>query len=388
MNSSESIVTATFSRKLITAAAIGAAILGATVIVSPDRAWANLLLMSYYLITLGLGGALVLALTNVCGASWNVGFRRVPEALTGLLPVGGVLLLTALAIRLPDYGWHHHGEGGAGTFWFKEIWLTPSFFAFRAVTYVLLWIILSRIMVGNSRRQDVHSEKINARINTRVSVLFLAVFAITISLAGIDWIMALEPMWFSTMWGVYQFSGVIQSTLAAVIIACILLRRWGPLAGGFTDEHLHDLGKLLLGFSCFWMYIWFSQYMLIWYSNIPEETSYYIVRLQGPWMPVVVSALVLNWIIPFFVLLPRVCKRSETIMLRVAVVVLIGRWVDLGVMIFPPVTGATPLFGLPELASMLTLCSLGSWLFLRSFSGVAPVPDNDPYLSESLHYHA
>ena len=253
---------------------------------------------------------------------------------------------------------------------------------------MLLWIILSRIMVGNSRRQDIHPDKSNARINTRVSVLFLAVFAITISLAGVDWNMALEPMWFSTMWGVYQFAGVIQSTLAAIIIACVLLRKWGPLAGCFTDEHLHDLGKLLLGFSCFWMYIWFSQYMLIWYSNIPEETSYYIVRLQGPWMPIVVSTLVLNWIIPFFVLLPRVCKRSETIMLRVAIVVLIGRWVDLGVMIFPPVTGATPLFGLPELASMVTLCSLGVWLFLRSFTRVASVPDNDPYLSESLHYLA
>jgi len=93
--------------------------------------------------------------------------------------------------------------------------------------------------------------------------------------------MALEPLWFSTMWGVYQFSGLIMGTLATMIIACVTLRKFGPLAGVFRDEHLHDLGKLLLGFSCFWMYIWFSQYMLIWYSNIPEETSYFIPRTQG-----------------------------------------------------------------------------------------------------------
>ncbi len=388
MNSPQLAVAPAFLRKLMAVVVVGAVILGVTAVVSPDRAWANLLLLSYYLITLGLGGALFIALTNVCGASWSVAFRRVPEALTGLLPVAGVLVLVAVALRLPQYAWHHHGHGGPGTFWFKELWLSSKFFAVRAVAFVLLWIVLARILVWNSRRQDTRAGVSNVPINTGVSVLFLGVFAITISLAGVDWIMALEPLWFSTMWGVYQFSGLIMATLAAMIIACICLRRMGPLEGIFTDEHLHDLGKLLMGFSCFWMYIWFSQYMLIWYSNIPEETSYFIPRLHGPWAPVVVGSLVLNWIIPFFALLPRPSKRSESIMLRVCVVVLIGRWVDLSVMIFPPVIGTTPLFGLPELASVAIPCGLASWLFFRSFSAAPPVPAGDPDLVASLHYHA
>lgn len=387
MNSSQLKIPQSFNRKFMTAAVAGAVVLGLTAVVSPDRAWANLLLVAYYLITLGLGGALFIAMTTVCGAGWCAAFRRVPEAMTGLLPVAGLILLAVLAVRLPQYGWHHHGEGDAGTFWFKELWLQPTFLAGRAVGYVLLWIAFSKLLVGKSHRQDDQVAPSNTPINTKTSILFLFVFAFTISMAGVDWIMALEPLWFSTMWGVYQFSGLIMATLATMIIACVTLRRFGPLDGVFREDHLHDLGKLLIGFSCFWMYIWFSQYMLIWYSNIPEETSYFIPRTQGPWGPVMVGSIVLNWVIPFFVLLPRPCKRSESVMLKIAVVVLIGRWVDLYVMIFPPVTGDTPVFGFPEVATMACVCGAAVLLFTRSFAGTRPIPKNDPYLSESLHYH-
>ena len=173
-----------------------------------------------------------------------------------------------------------------------------------------------------------------------------------------------------------------------MIVACILLRRHGPLASVFHEDHLHDLSKLLLGFSCFWMYIWFSQYMLIWYSNIPEETSYFISRTHGPWGPIVLASIALNWVIPFFVLLPRPCKRSESVMLKIAAVVLLGRWVDLYIMIFPPVTGNTPVFGIPEVATIIGLCCLVPLLFIRSFAAAASVPQNDPWLADSLHYHA
>jgi hypothetical protein len=385
MKSGSLVIPPALSRKLSTTALATAAILGITAIIAPDRAWANLLLAALFLVTLGLGGALFIALTNVCGAGWSVAFRRVPEALTGLLPLGGALLLVAVLAHLRQYAWHHHGDGDAGTFWFKELWLEPKFFAARAVSFVMLWIAFSRVLVNQSRRQDTMAD---ASASVVTSILFLAMFAITISLAGVDWIMALEPMWFSTMWGVYQFSGLILSTLAAMIIACILLRRYGPLAGVFRDDHLHDLSKLLLGFSCFWMYIWFSQYMLIWYSNLPEETSYFVTRTHGSWGPIVVASIVLNWVIPFFVLLPRPCKRNEGIMLKISIVVLLGRWVDLYVMRFPPTTGNTPVFGIPEVATIIGLCCLIPLLFMRSFAAAEPVPRNDPWLAESLHYHA
>jgi hypothetical protein len=219
--------------------------------------------------------------------------------------------------------------------------------------------------------------------------MFLAVYAVTFSLASADWIMALEPMWFSTMWGVYNFAGMTLAALAMLVILCILLSMPGrPLQGTFTTEHLHDLGKLLVGFSCFWMYIWFSQYMLIWYANIPEETSYFITRTQGPWGPVVVVSIILNWIVPFFVLLPRPAKRSAGVMLKVAVVILIGRWVDLYVMVFPPTVGATPVFGIWEIAAIVSAALTGLILVDRAFKAANPVPRSDPYLTESLNYHA
>jgi len=361
-------------------------IAGATVV--PDRTWSNLLIVAFYLTTLGLGGGLFIALAYITGASWNVAFRRVPEAMAGILPLAGIGLLAVLLVRMERYGWHHHGHGDAGTFWFKELWSYPPFWAARAVVYVGLWVLLSRAMIMVSRRQDQSGNVRLTFVNRRLSALFLAVYATTFSLASCDWLMLLEPMWFSTIWGVYNFSGMIQATLAAMVIVCLLLRRpGGPLHGTFTDEHLHDLGKLLLGFSCFWMYIWFSQYMLIWYSNIPEETSYFIPRTHGPWGPIMVLNIVLNWIVPFFVLLPRPCKRSGGVMAKIAVVVLIGRWVDLYLMVFPSTLGATPVFGIWEVASVSCLVSVFGWLFCRSFFAAAPVPRGDPLLGESLHYH-
>ena len=135
MKSLPHVIPQTLSRKLSAAAVAAASVLVVTAMVAPDRAWANLLLGSYFLVTLGLGGSLFIALTNVCGAGWSVAFRRVPEAMTGLLPLGGALLLVALLTHLRQYAWHHHGDGDPGTFWFKQLWLEPKFFAVRAVAY-------------------------------------------------------------------------------------------------------------------------------------------------------------------------------------------------------------------------------------------------------------
>jgi len=366
---------------------VGGLLLVVGALVAPLRVWSNLLLGFYYLVTLGLGAAVLIALTYVSGAGWSVAFRRVPEAVAGVLPLSSLGLLAVLGVRLSHYTWHPTGTAGVGTYWFKELWLQPAFFAARAVAFLLLWILVSRWMIRTSRRQDVHSGPALTSTNTRLSALLLVIFAPTFSLAGADWIMALEPMWFSTMWGVYQFAGMIVAALATVIILCILLRRAGPLHGTFTDEHLHDLGKLLFGFSSFWMYIWFSQYMLIWYTDIPEEAFWFAQRAHGAWGPIQVANLVLNWGVPFFVLLPRPCKRSESVMMRVAVLLLVGRWLDLYQMIFPATFGTTPVFGIWEVAAAACLFGLFVLLVRRSWSAADPIPRGDPYLAESLHYH-
>ena len=368
-------------------AVVSTMVLAVGALVAPERVWSNLLLVGFYLVTLSLGGALFIALAYICNSFWNVGFRRIPEAMTGLLVPASIGLLAVLAVGRQQYAWHPHGGGEAGTFWFKEMWTTPSFWMIRAVVYIAIWAILSRALVAVSRRQDQSGSVALTHMNKRLSAIFLIAYAITFSLASFDWLMLLEPMWFSTVWGVYNFAGMVQATLAVIVILAIVLRKRGPLRSAFTDDHLHDLGKLLLGFSCFWMYIWFSQYMLIWYTNMPEETSYFMLRTQGPWAPLMVINIVLNWIAPFFILLPRPCKRSESVMIKVAVVVLVGRWVDLYLMVLPSTIGTTPQFGIWEAASVGLLLGAFGWLFYRSFAKAPPVPINDPLLSESLHYH-
>ncbi len=361
-----------------------------------ERIWSNMLIGSFFLVTLALGGVLYIAISYVVGAGWNAAFRRVPEAMAGVLPLAGLTLLFVLAIKLKQYGWHHHGDGDAGTFWFKELWLTPKFWIMRAVIIMVLWILFAKRIVSVSRKQDITGDKNLTTSNVRVSALFLVVFGLSFSVASWDWIMALDPMWFSTIWATYHFSGLFQATLAVIVIFSLLLRRnRGPLEKTFTDEHLHDLGKLMLGFSCFWMYIWFCQYMLIWYSNIPEETAYFIPRTHTSWGPVMILNITLNWGIPFLVLLPRPAKRSSSIMMKVACVVLIGRWVDLYTMVFPsvlklkdsPLKVSPPLFGIWEIASICFFASLFGLCFAWAFAAAKPVPQHDPYLPESSHYH-
>ena len=374
----------------------GALVMLIGAVFAPIHVWSNLLVAAFYLLTMALGGALFIALTYITGAGWPVAFRRIPEAMAGLLPIAGAAMLAVLLVRINAYGWHHHGEGSAGTMWFKEMWLTPFFWILRSVVYIGVWTLLARLLIARSRKQDQTGDTAITVGNVRLSALFLIVYAITFSLASIDWIMALEPLWFSTMWGVYNFAGMIQAALALVVLLGLALRRPGlPLHGVFTDEHLHDLGKLLIGFSCFWMYIWFSQYMLIWYTNIPEETSYFITRTQGPWGPIVVVCIVLNWAIPFLALLPKPSKRSASVMLRIAVVVLVGRWVDLYLMVIPSTATELKFTGwsvaviccIVGLGALCCIVGVGGLIVFRSFAAARPVPVQDPYLSESLHYH-
>lgn len=385
----DAILTENQKRRLCWVALASVLVLLAGLVFDPERAWSNLLVGAFGLLTMGLGGTVFVALTCVSGAGWHVAFRRVPEAMAMIVPVAGAAVLLVLLLRIREYGWHHHGEGDAGTFWFKELWLTPLFWYLRAVGYVAIWSLLGARLVARSREQGRASRETQLSSNVGLSAWFLAVYAVTFSLASVDWIMALEPLWFSTMWGVYGFAGMILSSLAVVVVLGILLSAPGrPLAPIFRQEHLHDLGKLLLGFSCFWMYLWFSQYMLIWYSNIPEETSYFVARTHGSWGPVVVASIVLNWGLPFFVLLPKRAKRSRGVMIKVAAVILVGRWVDLYLMVFPPTVPGGPVFGLWELAALCAVAASGLLLLDRSFSASDPVPKNDPYLTESLHYHA
>jgi len=306
--------------------------------------------------------------------------------MSAALPYGAGVVLFLLAFGSSLYPWTQAGSH-ASAFAFKHAWLSFPFWLVRAVGYLAVWILFAVAIIRTSRRQDLDGNISHTLKANRLSVAFLLLFALTFWLASVDWIMSLEPMWFSTIFGVYNFAGMFSSGLAVVIILLHWLGKHAPLRDFVNKEHFHDLGKLLFGFTTFWMYIWFSQYMLIWYANIPEETSYYITRTQGWWLPLFVLNMLLNWAIPFAVLLPRGPKRDSSRLVKVAWVVMAGRVLDIYLLIVPATAGAIPVLGLWEIAPVCAAGAVFLLAFLRAIRQSPQVPHRDPYLAESLHYH-
>jgi hypothetical protein len=307
--------------------------------------------VGYGLLELGLGGAVLLALLFVTGARWSEVIRPVAEKLTGLLPVGAVGVAIVLIADPSLYPWTREvGESGSG---FQAFWLSRPFFLLRAFIYLALWLGLVYLLVRASRRNDAPADS-----RVRVSAVFLVVFALTCWLASVDWIMSLEPKWSSTIFGVYHFSGVFLGALAAVIVLVVWFDQRGDFGAHLTQNHRRDLGTLLFSFSSFWMYLWFCQYLLIWYVNNPEEAEYYVRRQQDAWQPIFLANVVLNWGVPFAVLLFRPAKESPRVLLTVAVIVLLGRWLDVYLMVLPPVVGSASIWDASLLLGTVGLATL------------------------------
>ena len=369
-------------RFLKTLTAAGVAIFLAGMALSPHRAWTALLMAGFLMTGFGLAGVVFVAIQYACGAGWSTAFRRVPEAMAAILPFGLAALAVAFVGNPSAYPWTHHDPHAP----FQRFWLRWPFFLARAAVYMAVWMGFAAAIVRTSRRQDKDGSVGHTRRNVRLSILFLMAFAVTFWLASFDWVMSLEPAWVSTIFGIYNFAGMFSSGIALLALFTLWLRR-GPLRDFVNEEHLHDLGKLLFAFSTFWMYIWFSQYMLIWYANIGEETAYYVARLRNAWGPLFLLNMVLNWAVPFAALLSRGAKRSPRAMGRVAAVVLAGRVLDVYLMIAPPLQGPRPIAGVWELGVLAGAAGAVVLAFYRGIRQASPVPVNDPFLQESLHYH-
>ncbi|MCC7418465.1 MAG: hypothetical protein IT176_15110 [Acidobacteria bacterium] len=364
-------------------AAAGAVGIGLGLLRTPDRTWAGLLIASFGLAAAGVGGVVFIALCTVSGATWPVAFRRIPEALAAALPAGALGLAAVFLLRPTLYPW----LAGETLHGFKGAWLSPAFFFTRAAIYLGLWALFAWLIVRTSRAQDHDGSARHTARRIKLSAAFVVIFALSFWLASYDWIMSLEPHWYSTIFGVYNFAGLFSCVVAIVVLLAMGLRRAGLLQPALRDEHLHDLGKLLFAFSSFWMYIWFCQAMLIWYTNIPEESVYYVRRLEGSWATLFYLNVALNWVVPFVLLLTRQAKRTRMIAYA-AGVVLLGRWLDLYLMIWPAAIAGAPHVGIGEIAPAVAAAGLLLLAFARSFASAPPVPLRDPALSASLHYHS
>ena len=348
------------------------------------RMWASFLLNAFFFLTVALGAVVFVSINRVANAGWDTALRRVPEAMMTYLPLGSLLMLGVFFGRNQLYEGLHSFFGYAGKpMVFKNAWLNAPFFFGRMAFILGAWTLLAWLIKRESKRQDLDDNLTHTIQLKRYAAIFLLVFGLTFTFASFDWLMSIEPLFYSTIYAFYVIAGVLLSGFASITVLTIVLRRMGFLPE-VNEHHLHNLGKLVFGFSAFWAYIWLCQYLLIYYANLPEETIYYLRRMQTPaWKTLFFLNILLNWLLPFALLLPRSVKRSGGWLMTACIIVLIGHWIDLYVMIFPAYEYSA-LLSVVDIAILLGFSSL----FIQSFAGglrqSALVPRNDPYLEESL----
>ncbi len=352
------------------------------------RTWFSFIHNHFYFMSLSLGGLFFAALQWLTGAMWSATVRRVSEAFAAYLPIS-LLSFLVLYFGIHDlYLWsipsHVHGdlvlEGKSG-------YLSAGFFVLRNVLAISLWIFFAKKFVGNSLAQDATGDLNLSKKNQFLAPVFMILFALSYTMVSFDELMSLDPHWFSTIFGVYCFAGLFYSNLALTCVVSIWLKRKGCLAGIVNENHFHDLGKFMFAFTVFWAYIGFSQFMLIWYANMPEETGYFLHRFNGGWLYVSLFLLIGKFMGPFFLLLPRDAKRNETHLFRVGIFMLVAQWMDIYWLVQPEFSPSGPLFGWIEFGVTLGFLGVFGSVVLRFLSRHNVVAIGDPRLLEAVYHH-
>jgi hypothetical protein len=340
-----------------------------------------------FFLSIAVGGLFFVLMLVVTWAGWGVTLRRVLENVMATLPVFALLFVPIWLGRHELYEWMNPEQVAKNPILQgKSAFLNEGFWFVRALVYFTVWSGLAAFFSTQSQKQDeTGDERLSARMRS-VAPIGTFLFALTTTFAAIDWIMALEPEWYSTMFGVYFFAGSVIGILSFTILIVNFAHAQGALRGVVTVEHLHDVAKLLFGFTIFWAYIAFSQYFLIWYGNIPEETIYYMKRQVGSWQSIGMLLAGGHFLFPFFFLMPRAVKRNSALLALIAVWQLLMHFLDLHWAIMPILHPEGVRLGVADVAAF---CAVGGF-FLAALGWVssrrALVPLRDPRLAESLSF--
>lgn len=376
-------------------AAIGLAVAIAGMALAPARTLANWLMCAVLFTGIGLFGMVIISINAVTGAAWHTTMRRPLEAMTAFLLPGMIAMLALVPFMGQLYPWasgHDPGGHEGHLLHHKAPWLNVPFFAVRIVLLFGIWMAFRHFMLRASRAMDTPgpgAESARRRM-AGIGAAFLVTFAITFSVAAFDWLMSLEPTWFSTIFAAMHFAGAFLGGLAMAILLLALLHRLGHLRKIVNRNHYHTLAQWTFAMSCFWAYLWFCQMMLIWYSNIPEETQHYLLRSSGGWWALTfVINPALNFALPFLFLLPRPAKRNRGLLVRVALVILVGRWVDMAVaalvVVSPSGLGGSVGAGWIEAGILAGFAGVFVLVVLRALGKSPLVAAGDPLLEEGAH---
>lgn len=363
-----------------------------------NKPWANLMVNNFFFLAIALGALFFLAIQFAAQAGWATVIIRVMEAmsqflfipmiimvvlvLTGTMHIGGNHIWHWLQEGIMDPNSPNYDEIIAG----KEGYLNSGFFTVRTLIYFIGWVGAAMLLRKMSLKMDKGGNA-NAQWKKmrNFSAGFLVFFAVTSSTSAWDWIMSIDTHWFSTLFGWYTFAGIFVSALTVMTLIVLYLKSKGYMQE-VNHSHIQDLGKFMFAFSVFWTYLWFSQFMLIWYSNIPEEVTYYMAR-WGEYKGLFFTMLALNFVFPILILMSRDSKRNYGFLVTAGIFMIIGHWLDVYIMITPGTVGGQWSIGLTHIGTFLGFAGLFIYIVFSALAKASLMPVNHPMLKESKHHH-
>jgi hypothetical protein len=351
---------------------------------------------------IGLIGLFFVAIQYAAQAGWSAPIKRIPLAMGQWIPFAGILMLVIWFVAKGDlFHWTHHDLYQVGSadydaildkkaiyfFWLGEKGGFPTFYILRMVIFFGLWYWFYTMIKKHMLAEDIEGGTQHWSSARKLSAIFLVIFAVSSSVAAWDWVMSIDPHWFSTMFGWYVFASWWVAGLATITLLVVNLKEAGYLKM-VNSNHLHDLGKFIFAFSIFWTYIWFSQFMLIYYANIPEETVYFIERIKNaPYSWIFYLNLILNFVLPFLLLMTRDAKRHTAMLKLVCPIIIVGHWFDFYNMVTPGIMQYNGGLGLLEIGLALIFFAAFLFVSLNALSKMPLVAKHDPMMEESLNHH-
>ncbi|WP_055435931.1 hypothetical protein [Lacinutrix algicola] len=356
-----------------------------------NRPWSAFYVAAFFFMMIALGALAFYAIQYVSQSGWSPLVLRVMEGITAyLLP--GALIVLAIAVASGTIGHYNifvwmdpevvaHDKLIQG----KTGWLNIWGFLIRGLIFIGGWSLYRHFSRKFSIAQDKANDNKNFKKTFRISAAFLVFFIYTESMMSWDWIMSVDPHWFSTLFGWYVFAGMMVCGITVIAFITIYLKTKGLLPQ-VNDSHIHDLAKFMFAFSIFWTYLWFSQFMLIWYSNIPEEVTYFVTRIEDYKLPFF-GMLAMNFIFPLLLLMNSDYKRVPWFVVMAGIVILAGHYIDIFNMIMPATVGDQWYIGIPEIASLLFFAGLFIFIVFTALTKAPLAQTRNPFIKESEHFH-
>ncbi|QHI38166.1 hypothetical protein IMCC3317_35530 [Kordia antarctica] len=362
-----------------------------------NKPWAAIYVAAFFFMMISLGVLAFYAIQRVSQAGWSPVLFRVMEGITAYIIPGTISIIILIILCMPSLHLNHlfhwmdpnlvtvgHEDFDKLTYG-KKAWLNVPWFIIRAFIYSAIWIGYRQISRRLSLRQDESNDNSNFKKNFRLSAMFLVLFLISESIMSWDWIMSFDHHWYSTLFGWYVFASMFVSGITVIALVTIYLKSRGYLEY-VNDSHLHDLAKFMFGLCIFWTYLWFSQFMLIWYSNIPEEVTYFITRIEDYNLPFF-GMLALNLIFPILILMNSDYKRLNWIIVIAGIVILFGHYIDVFNMVMPATVGPHWSLGVPELGAVLLFLGLFIFVVFTTLTKAPLLAKRNPFIEESKQFH-